>query len=216
MRKFVHALIVRRGPESADAFTAMQLNRLNEALRTSYGAMWETNLATVDRAVGIVRELGRRHGLGGGASGTEPCRKPLATLDSGAGMAPVGSFPAKENGGVPATETDAIPDWRFLADLAPRAQENGTEWRRKPLETLDSGAGMAPIGSSLAGEDRGEAEDGTERRRNLLKSLVSGAGMAPVGSSLDEEDGASRRRRPPCPRIGVPCRPLPAGRGGRK
>ncbi len=72
MRKFVHALIVRRGPESADAFTAMQLSRLNEALRTSYGAMWETNLATVDRAVGIVRELGRRHGLGGGASGTEP------------------------------------------------------------------------------------------------------------------------------------------------
>jgi hypothetical protein len=160
MRKSVRALFARRGIEAADGFIAVQIDRLKEAPRRSYGAMSETNPTTIVRAVKIAPEFDRRYGFDGAARGTEP--------------------------------------------------------RRKSLETLDSGAGMAPIGSSLAGEDRGEAEDGTERRRNLLKSLVSGAGMAPVGSSLDEEDGASRRRRPPCPRIGVPCRPLPAGRGGRK
>jgi hypothetical protein len=63
MRKSVRALIARRGPEAADEFVAVQANRLNEALRTSYGAMSETNLATADRAVRIVRTLGGHDGF---------------------------------------------------------------------------------------------------------------------------------------------------------
>jgi hypothetical protein len=41
----------------------MQVNRLNEALRLSFGAMSGANLQAVDRVVRIVRELDRYHGF---------------------------------------------------------------------------------------------------------------------------------------------------------
>ena len=48
MCRSVRALIARRCPEAAGVFIAVQVNRLNEAQRTSYGAMSETYLASVD------------------------------------------------------------------------------------------------------------------------------------------------------------------------
>jgi hypothetical protein len=168
MRKYVRALIARRGPEATDEFIAVQVNRLNEALRKSYGAMSEKDLATVDRVVRIVRELGRYHGFCGGAHGTERRRKPLETLDSGAGMAAVGSFPraapqraraqalAEEDRGEDAAEAALIPNWEFLADLNPQGQEEGTEQRRNLLKSLNSRTEMARVASLLAEEGRSE------------------------------------------------------------
>jgi DNA-binding CsgD family transcriptional regulator len=72
MLKSIRALIARRGPEATDAFIAVQVNRLNEAPRTSYGAASEKTLATVDRVVGIACELGRRTALA--AQRAEPNR----------------------------------------------------------------------------------------------------------------------------------------------
>jgi len=84
MRKYVRTLFARRAPEATGEFVATQMNRLNEALLVSFGAMSAENLPAVDRVVKIVRELDRYQGLDGGARGTETRRKLLESLDSGA------------------------------------------------------------------------------------------------------------------------------------
>jgi hypothetical protein len=136
------------------------------ARRTSYGAMSETSLATVNRVVRIVREIGCVRSVGAGARGTERRRKPPEMLESGAGMALARSLLAEEDRREAAAEADTIPDWRFLADLAPQREEDGTEWRRNPLKSLDSRAERTRIASLLAAEGRGEeavAEAAAER-----------------------------------------------------
>jgi hypothetical protein len=63
MRALVRDVLARRMPEPPAQFLAMQVNRLNEALRLSFGAMSGANLQAVDRVVRIVRELDRYHGF---------------------------------------------------------------------------------------------------------------------------------------------------------
>ena len=63
MRALVRDVLARRMPEPPAQFLAMQVNRLNEALRLSFGAMSGANLQAVDRVVKIVRELDRYHGF---------------------------------------------------------------------------------------------------------------------------------------------------------
>ncbi len=141
----------------------------------------------------------------GEEDGTEMRHNLLKSLILGAGMAPVGSCLAEEDQGETAAEAVLIPNWQFLANLSPQGEEDGTEMRHNLLKSLILGAGMAPVGSSLAEECRrepaGEAamppkwefradlapqteEGGTERRRKLLERLDSGTGMHPVGSSI--------------------------------
>jgi hypothetical protein len=60
MRAPVRDVLARRMPPPAQ-FLAMQVNRLNEALRLSFGARSGANLQEVDRVVKIVRELDRYH-----------------------------------------------------------------------------------------------------------------------------------------------------------
>ncbi len=81
-------------------------------------------------------------------------------------MALARSLLAEEDRREAAAEADTIPDWRFLADLAPQREEDGTEWRRNPLKSLDSRAERTRIASLLAAEGRGEeavAEAAAER-----------------------------------------------------
>jgi hypothetical protein len=197
MRKYVRALIARRGLEATDEFIAVQVNRLNEALRKSYGAMSDKDLATVDRVVRIVRELGRYHGFGGGARGTERRHKPLGRLDSGAGMASVRSStraaPARaraqalaegDRGEDAAAEAAVIPNWEFLAELSSKSEEDGTEGRRNLLKNLDSRAEMARVASLFAEEVPGEGPgaeadvipDWAEVLARLLTPAESGGG----------------------------------------
>ena len=63
MRALVRDVLARRMPEPPAQFLAMQVNRLNEALRLSFGAMSGAKLQAVDRVVRIVRELDRYHGF---------------------------------------------------------------------------------------------------------------------------------------------------------
>src|SRR5271156_5111410 len=63
MRALVRDVLARRMPEPPPQFLAMQVNRLNEALRLSFGAMSGGSLQAVDRVVKIVRELDRYHGF---------------------------------------------------------------------------------------------------------------------------------------------------------
>jgi hypothetical protein len=63
MRRLVRDILARRMPAPPTQFIAMQVNRLNEALRLSFGAMSGDNLQAVDRVVKIVRELDRYHGF---------------------------------------------------------------------------------------------------------------------------------------------------------
>jgi hypothetical protein len=63
MRALVGDILARRMPAPPAQFLAMQVNRLNEALRLSFGAMSGANLQAVDRVVKIVRELDRYHGF---------------------------------------------------------------------------------------------------------------------------------------------------------
>ncbi len=106
MRKYVRNLLARRAPEATGEFIAVQMSRLNEALLVSFGAMSGENLAAVDRVVGIVRELDRYHGLGGGAGGTETRRKLLESLVSGAETAP-GALPLDRGCDEPEAGTEA-------------------------------------------------------------------------------------------------------------
>jgi hypothetical protein len=198
LRKYVGNLIERRAPEASGEFIAVQLNRLNEALRVSFDAMSAENLPAIDRVVKIVREFDRYHGLGGGAKGTEQRRKLLESLVSGAGME---ASPVSED-----DSSDPLADIDLDALLSgvrsPGPSARGTGMRRNPLESLDSGAETAPNRPCLAGEARGDeaaeadpnliaeldallgalaqqgrgpGERGTQAVRNPLKTLDSGA-----------------------------------------
>jgi hypothetical protein len=63
MRAIIREILARRMPEPPEAFVAIQVSRLNEALLVAYSAMTGMNLKAVDRVVRIVRELDRYHGL---------------------------------------------------------------------------------------------------------------------------------------------------------
>ena len=108
LRKYVRNLFARRAPEATGEFIVTQMNRLNEALTVSFGAMSPENLAAVDRVVRIVRELDRCQGFGGGARGTATRRKLLESLVSGAGAKP----PQDDLRDPPA---DSLPDPAALA-----------------------------------------------------------------------------------------------------
>ena len=119
------------------------------ALRMPYGAMSETNLATIDRLIGIVRDHGRLRGSGAGARGAESRRKPLKSRDSGAKSPPVRSSIAKRERGETASEEALTADREDLADLTAQEEADGTEWRRNLLKSLVSGAGMARVAFSI-------------------------------------------------------------------
>ncbi len=230
LRKYVRNLIARRAPEATGEFIAVQMNRLNEALLVSFGAMSGANLPAVDRVVKIVRELDRYHGLNGGARGTEKRRKLLESLDSGAEIDP---FPVAEDDSSDPLADILLDPAACLGDrLSQEHGARGTGMRRNPLESLDSGAGTAPNPTPHAGEAwSGEAAEadaeliseldaflaglaqpggrtgarGTGMRRNPLESLDSGAGLAPAachfaeGGSGEEgaEDAAAERTPDP-------------------
>ena len=110
LRKYVRTLFARRAPEATGAFIATQMNRLNEALLVSFGAMSADNLPAVDRVVKIVRELDRYHGLSGGAAATESRRKLLESLNSGAETEPCAAL---ERGEAEALAEDEFFGFRF-------------------------------------------------------------------------------------------------------
>jgi DNA-binding CsgD family transcriptional regulator len=114
MRALVRDVLARRMPEPPAQFLAMQVNRLNEALRLSFGAMSGANLQAVDRVVRIVRELDRYHG-----------------------------FVAAERWGLPvASETfNTEADKQIIAQLVKRIRE--TPARLETIESAP-GNGMAP------------------------------------------------------------------------
>jgi hypothetical protein len=97
-----------------------------------------------------------------GEPGTERRRKLLERLDSGAGLA-LAASPFAEGGSGEEQAEDAAANGtldldEFLADLDPPSSGTGlpgTEWRRNPLERLDSGAAMGRA-SPLAGEGPAE------------------------------------------------------------
>ena len=77
MRAVIREILARRMPEPPEAFVAIQVSRLNEALLVAFGAMTGANLKAVDRVVRIVRELDRYHGFQT-AVGRRPRLKPVA------------------------------------------------------------------------------------------------------------------------------------------
>ncbi len=62
MRAVIREILARRMPNPPEAFAAIQVNRLNEALLVAFSAMSPTNLKAVDQVVKIVRELDRYGG----------------------------------------------------------------------------------------------------------------------------------------------------------
>ncbi|RBP00022.1 hypothetical protein DFR50_1841 [Roseiarcus fermentans] len=63
MRAVIREILARRVPAPPEAFVAIKLSRLNEALLVAYSAMSPTNLEAVDQVAPIVRALDRYHGL---------------------------------------------------------------------------------------------------------------------------------------------------------
>jgi DNA-binding CsgD family transcriptional regulator len=94
MRKHVRGLLARRAPEPPEAFMALQVSRLHEALTVAYGAMSGANLQAVDRVVKLVRELDRYHGFPSAEpapSLAPPTPAPLALKAPGARTEPHGA-----------------------------------------------------------------------------------------------------------------------------
>lgn len=188
LRKYVRNLFARRAPEATGEFIATQMNRLNEALLVSFGAMSAENLPAVDRVVKIVRELDRYQGFGGGARGTAARRKLLENLNSGAETDPSPTRAALELAKAEALAEDEsaeddlcdplatlIPDPTALADRLSQGA-GGTEVRRNPLKSLDSGAGTAPV-PFAADDGDGKAAEGYSDLMSELTALL--AGLAP-------------------------------------
>jgi hypothetical protein len=63
MRAVIREILARRMPHAPEEFVAIQVSRLNEALRIAFSGMTGGNLKAVDRVVRIVRELDRYHGF---------------------------------------------------------------------------------------------------------------------------------------------------------
>ena len=63
IRALVRDILARRMPEPRAQFLESQVNRLEEALHASFGAMSRSNLQAVDRVIKIVREFDRYHGF---------------------------------------------------------------------------------------------------------------------------------------------------------
>ena len=188
LRKYVRTLFARRAPEATGEFIATQMNRLNEALLVSFGAMSPENLPAVDRVVRIVRELDRYQGFVGGARGTQTRRKLLESLNSGAGTEPCPTRAALERAGAQALGqddsggddlrdplADVLPGTTAFPDLLSRGVR-GTGMRRNPLESPNSGAGTAPL--PFAPEDvNPAAAQGYSDLMSELTALL--AGLAP-------------------------------------
>ncbi len=239
MRKYVKNLFARRAPEATGEFIATQMNRLNEALLVSFGAMSPENLPAVDRVVRIVRELDRYQGFGGGARGTATRRKLLESLNSGAETGPCPTRAALDLARAEALAedesaeddlrdplADLLPDPTALADRLSRgARERnpqagaatpsssratpgskspgggdpeaaGPNDRRLPSPHVLTVGAAAPGLLRFARNDDSERADsavvrGTGMRRNPLESLNSGAGTAPVAFAEEDGDGAA-------------------------
>ena len=78
MRAIMREILARRMPAPPEAFVAIQVGRLNDALLVAYSAMSPTNLKAVDQVVKIVRELDRY----GGAFAAEWARPEALRLDA--------------------------------------------------------------------------------------------------------------------------------------
>jgi DNA-binding CsgD family transcriptional regulator len=97
MRKSIRTLLARRAPAPPAEFLALQVSRLNGALRVAYNAMSGANLEAIDRVVKIVRELDRNHGFAVQAAAPRPPRlpppsaAPLALEAPGARTEPIGA-----------------------------------------------------------------------------------------------------------------------------
>src|SRR5271163_16887 len=115
MRALVRDILARRMPEPPAQFLAMQVSRLEEALRASFGAMSGANLQAVDRVVRILRELDRYHG-----------------------------FVAAERWGLPvaAEAPEEIAPW-LEAHIAKRSRPQMASQRLEKIESAP-GNGMAP------------------------------------------------------------------------
>ncbi len=181
LRKYVRNLFARRAPEATGEFIATQMNRLNEALTVSFGAMSAENLPAVDRVVRIVRELDRYQGVCGGARGPSARRKLLESLVSGAEK----DSPVLDGSDSSDPLSDILPDpaalpadclWQEPAPGRTQARPGweeqgarGTGMRRNPLETPDSGAG-----TPLSREDwtGGATEDDSDLIADLTRFLA--------------------------------------------
>ena len=63
MRAIIREILARRMPALPEAFAAIQVGRLNDALLFAYGAMAKNNFRGAELLVKIVRELDRYHGF---------------------------------------------------------------------------------------------------------------------------------------------------------
>ncbi len=204
--KSVGFLVARRGRRRPTRSSPVQVNLLYQALRTSGGAMSDTNLAAVERVVRIVRELGLHRGFGGGARGTERRRKPLESLVSGAGTAPVGSPLAEEHRA--GRRRRPARDPRLGVPRRP-ISTGGRERNRTPSKGLDRRPGTRASTprtreawrsrrrNDAANDPTWElqAEPNRKRRHNRLKRLKTDSEMARRARDQPEAAGRVSRRR---------------------
>jgi hypothetical protein len=177
MRALVRDVLERRMPQPPVQFVALQVNRLNEALRVSFDAMSGANLQAVDRVVKIVRELDRYHGF----TAAERWGLPDAPMALGpADDAVIAGLVARIRQGVLeeiARANAGAPETLRPRDPAP--QRDGAL-----ASALDS-AGASPIRRQIAPQGLEKIESGP------------GNGMAPVASDpqdlVPQRDGAFAR-----------------------
>jgi DNA-binding CsgD family transcriptional regulator len=188
LRKYVRTLFARRAPEATGEFIATQMNRLNEALLVSFGAMSAENLPAVDRVVKIVRELDRYQGLSGGARGTAARRKLLESLSSGAETDSSQDEPAEDD------LRDALADTGISFEPPPqarviaRSRESGDvaiQGPQTPNAHLDRHVSLAM--TAIERPDLAVTR-GTGTHRNSLESLDPGAGTIATPSPTSHED----------------------------
>ena len=120
-RERVAAVVARRALEPTEAFIAVQIARLNEAMLVAYAEMKDGNLAAVDRVLKITREYDRYHGLaltlarragaaeGAGADALAlPPPDPAATIEAEAGRAQSPGLGLPEQGPVGRSRSEPL------------------------------------------------------------------------------------------------------------
>jgi len=146
--------LARRMPRPPEAFVAIQVSRLNEALLMAYNAMSPTNLKAVHEVVKIVRELDRF----GGAFAAEWARPEASPR--------IIPEPQPENPGLDASCKESLAfggAWVCSADLALQGFDAAAAGHRlenlaQGLEKIESVPGIAkdPLAPLQLGEGWGE------------------------------------------------------------
>ncbi len=134
LRAIIREILARRMPHPPEAFVAIQVSRLNEALMVAFSAMSPTNLKAVDQVVKIVRELDRY----GGAFAAEWARPGASRLDA----------PAEE-------DVAFAKAWLDSAELAGEGDDDRPENPAQSPEMIES-APERPLASLQRGEGRDE------------------------------------------------------------